>query len=205
MGHEKLSLILGWHDIPSKMFDAKNDSVASYATISPFEGTLNIICVAQNDAGSSHRFGPPISNIIGNIWPIWYRYESYDIAISFGSYDMSHVTGDSSKWNMFDHRRVLCYYSKMHFNQVWRTWKSFDLDSTRNTYANWIWIAIRTIFKLMHQTYSLIGQSGLRRLHLIGSRPPSHRIKLKLNLSIRNNVKNRSYHWCRATVIVRSI
>ena len=69
MGHEKLSLILGWHDIPSKMFDAKNDSVASYATISPFEGTLNIICVAQNDAGSSHRFGS-ISNIIGNIWPI---------------------------------------------------------------------------------------------------------------------------------------
>ena len=48
---------IGWHDIPSKMFDAKNDSVASYATISPFEGTLNIICVAQNDAGSSHRFG----------------------------------------------------------------------------------------------------------------------------------------------------
>ena len=41
------------------MFDAKNDSVASYATISPFEGTLNIICVAQNDAGSSHRFGSP--------------------------------------------------------------------------------------------------------------------------------------------------
>ena len=60
MGHEKLYLILGWHDIPSKMFDAKNDSVASYATISPFEGTLNIICVAQNDAGSSHRFWSPL-------------------------------------------------------------------------------------------------------------------------------------------------
>ena len=52
--------IIGWHDIPSKMFDAKNDSVASYATISPFEGTLNIICVAQNDAGSSHRLGSPL-------------------------------------------------------------------------------------------------------------------------------------------------
>ena len=57
------------------MFDAKNDSVASYATISPFEGTLNIICVAQNDAGSSHRLGSPLdfnfSMKLGDIiWPI---------------------------------------------------------------------------------------------------------------------------------------
>ena len=36
------------------MFDVRNDSIASYAIIPPFEGTLNIICVAQNEAGSSH-------------------------------------------------------------------------------------------------------------------------------------------------------
>ena len=56
------------------MFDAKNDSVASYATISPFEGTLNIICVAQNDAGSSHRLGSPLE--------LSYRLQEAPIAYS---------------------------------------------------------------------------------------------------------------------------
>ena len=46
--------VTGWMDIESRMFDKRNDSIASYAIISPFEGTLNVICVAQNEAGSSH-------------------------------------------------------------------------------------------------------------------------------------------------------
>ena len=108
------------------MFDAKNDSVASYATISPFEGTLNIICVAQNDAGSSHRF--------------WSLFEFFPGCLLLHVADLS--SRDPFKWNMFDYRRILCYYSKMYFNQVWRTWKPFDLDQTRNIDANWIWITL---------------------------------------------------------------
>ena len=70
--------------------------------------------------------------------------------------------GDPLKWNLSDYRRFVCYYSKMHFNQVWRTWKPFDLDQTRNIDANWI----------------------------------------RITLSIRNHVKNRSDHWCRTAIVV---
>ena len=50
--------------------------------------------------------------------------------------------GDLSKWDLSDYRCFVCYYSKMHFNQVWRTWKPFDLDQTRNIDANWIRITL---------------------------------------------------------------
>ena len=70
--------------------------------------------------------------------------------------------GDLSKWNLSDYRCFVCYYSKMYFNQVWRTWKPFDLDQTRNFDANWI----------------------------------------RITLSIRNHVKNRSDHWCWTSIVV---
>ena len=55
--HKKgeIPTLKGWEHVPSQMFDSKNDSVASFATIQVFEGTLNVICVAENEAGSSHR------------------------------------------------------------------------------------------------------------------------------------------------------
>ena len=86
---------------------------------------------------------------------------SYSLQVSSAHViDMS--LGNSVKWNLFDYRRVLCYYSKMHFDQIRRTWKPFDLDQTRNINANWI----------------------------------------RVTFSIRNHVKNRSYHWCRTSITV---
>ncbi|CAG5106795.1 Oidioi.mRNA.OKI2018_I69.chr1.g3003.t1.cds [Oikopleura dioica] len=45
----------GWKTLESTMFDKRNDSIASFAKIDFFEGTLNILCVAENVAGSSHE------------------------------------------------------------------------------------------------------------------------------------------------------
>ncbi|CBY30417.1 unnamed protein product [Oikopleura dioica] len=49
------NLTSGWNTLESTMFDKRNDSIASFAKIEFFEGTLNILCVAENVAGSSHE------------------------------------------------------------------------------------------------------------------------------------------------------